>query len=203
MNILSRFDIASVCAISAVVITTSQLGCSGGSTSAESVSPVVGNMNDTSYYGQRGRTFRPNAVGDQVCIDQFEGQFLWADYAAPWCGPCKQQTQDIQQLESQSGDDVVFLTVMTSDMGGYGDPATRETAARWASSFGLDPQRVIAADLTATTIPKHILFSPDGQVMFEHTGQMSVSEMQATLTRCMREWENWTSTTSADSISLR
>ena len=126
------------------------------------------------------------------------GQFVWADYAAPWCGPCKQQSRDIRQLEARGDADVVFLTVMTSDMQGYGDPATRETAARWSSAHGLEPTRVLAADLTATTIPKHILFSPDGQVLFEKTGQMAAGEIQSTLARCKQEWQTWKSTTSVE-----
>jgi hypothetical protein len=95
-----------------------------------------------------------------VAYEQFAGQFIWADYAAPWCQPCEPQTQDVKAVDDSIGPEVVFFTVMTSDMEGYGDPATVETAARWASRFGLDPGRVLAADLTAMTIPKNLLFSP-------------------------------------------
>jgi len=188
-----RFTSICTSVIFAVAIITSQAGCSGGSISAESISTIVGDMNDTSYYGHRGQTFRPNAQGEMVCIDQYEGKFLWADYAAPWCPACKPQTRDILQLDGRCGEDVVFLTVMTSDMKGYGNPATRETAARWSKAFGLDRTQVLAADLTATTIPKHILFSPDGQVLFEKTGQMGASEIRSTLTRCKQQWEVWKS----------
>mgnify|MGYP002525950815 CR=1 FL=1 len=100
--------------------------------------------------------------------------------------------------DGRCGNDVVFLTVMTSDMKGYGDPATRETAARWSKAFGLDPTRVLAADLTSKTIPKHILFSPDGQVLFEKTGQMRSSEIRSTLTRCRQQWQGWKSQTQAE-----
>jgi len=179
--------------VAAIVL--SQSGCSGGTTSAEPVSTVVGNMNDTSYYGQRGQVFRPNAKGEMVCLDQYEGKFVWADYAAPWCPACKPQTRDIKQLDGRCGKDVVFLTVMTSDMKGYGDPATQQTAASWAKAFGLDPTRVLAADLTAKTIPKHILFSPDGQVLFEKTGQMGPSDIRSTLDRCRKQWQAWKSPT--------
>ena len=153
-------------------------------------------MDDTSYYGQRGQTFRPNAEGEMVCLDQYEGRFVWADYAAPWCPACKHQAQDIRRLDGNCGEDVVFLTVMTSDMGGYGDPATRQTARSWSKSFGLDPSRVLAADLTAKTVPKHILFSPDGQVLFEKTGQLGAGEIRSTLTRYKQEWQAWKSSVS-------
>ena len=86
---------------------------------------------------------------------------------------------------------MVFLTIMTSDMGGYGDPATQVTAARWAARFRLEPSLVLAADLTAMTIPKHILFSPEGHVLLEKTGQMPSSEIRSTLSQYLSDWEDW------------
>lgn len=135
------------------------LGAGCGSPYPEPDSPV-GNMADSSYYGQ----------------------------------PCVPQTQDAHAVDSSYGPEVVFITVMTSDVGGYGDPATVATAAKWASRFGLDPERVLAADLTAMTIPKHLLFSPDGHLLFEKTGQMRASEMRDVLVRYMADWRQWKET---------
>jgi len=185
-------NVATCVAITLIAaIVAGQAGCSPESTPAPQVSSVVGDMNNLSYYGQRGTKFRPNANGEMVCVDQFEGRFVWADYAAPWCGPCTHQSRDIKQLDGSCGEDVIFLTVLTSDMGGYGDPATRATAASWSRQFGIDPALVLAADLTSTTIPKHILFSPDGQVLFEQTGQMSADQIRATLAQCRQQWQAW------------
>ena len=80
--------------------------------------PYVGDMDDLSYSGQRsadGCVYRGNALGEEVCVAEFEGRFLWADYAAPWCQPCLAQAQVINALESKLGDRVVFLTVITSE----------------------------------------------------------------------------------------
>lgn len=183
--------------ITTVFFVTCQIGCEGKSTAGQSISPAIGNMTDTSYYGHRGKTFRPNANGQMICFDQFEDHFLWVDYAAPWCSTCEPQTAAIREVESSCSGNIVFLTVMTSDDGGYGDPATRQTAKRWSAMFQLDPSRVVAADLTATTVPKHILFSPDGQVLFEQTGQMNANEIRQTLARCRQDWQSWKSSTSS------
>jgi len=78
---------------------------------------------------------------------------------------------------------------MTSDMGGYGDPATQQTAARWAKRLRLNPAHVLAADLTGIKIP--ILFSPDGHVLFEKIGQMGAGEVRSTLNRYMQDWWAW------------
>jgi thiol-disulfide isomerase/thioredoxin len=151
-------------------------------------------MADTSYYGQRGTLSRLNAKGELVALEQFAGRFIWAEYAAPWCGPCEPQARDARAVARSAGPEVVFLTVMTSDMGGYGDPATPATAAKWAARFGLDPEKVLAADLTAMTIPKHILFSPDGHVLLERTGQIFAGEIRSTLSRYMADWKEWDET---------
>ena len=80
---------------------------------------------------------------------------------------------------------------MTSDMGGYGEPATVATASKWATRFGLDPARVLAADLTAMTIPKNLLLSPEGHLLFEKTGQMRAAEIRDVLNRYMTDWREW------------
>ncbi len=151
----------------------------------------VGDMTDVSYDGQRSRVRRPNAQGDLVALEQFAGRFVWTDYAAPWCGPCQPQTRNLLAVEQSLAGEVVFLTIMTSEMRGYGHPATPETAARWASRFGLDPQRVLAADLATMSIPRNLLFSPDGQLLFDKTGLMSADGIRSTLGRYMNDWQEW------------
>ena len=174
-----------------MVIVLLDTGCGDPCPKLES---PVGDMTITSYYGQRGSVSRPNARGEMVAYEQFAGQFIWADYAAPWCQPCTPQTQDVKAVDDSFGPEVVFITVMTSDMGGYGDPATVATASKWASRFGLDPGRVLAADLTAMTIPKNLLLSPDGHLLFEKTGQMRAAEIRDVLQRHMADWRLWDET---------
>ena len=50
--------------------------------SASNDNPYVGNMNDVSYSGQWTDdvcVYRVNALGEEVCVADFEGQFVWAD----------------------------------------------------------------------------------------------------------------------------
>jgi hypothetical protein len=175
-----------VLALLSILLAAALAGCGSG----QDRSPA-GNMADRSYYGQRDTLTRPNARGEQVALQEFEGRFIWADYAAPWCRYCGPQAGFVRQAEDSFGRNVVFLTVVTSGMGGYGDPATSQTAADWASRHGRDPSRVLAADLTAMTIPKHILFSPEGHVLFEKTGQMQTAEIQTTLAGIMQDWRRY------------
>ena len=82
-----------------------------------------------------------NAKGESVSLSDFSGKPVWVDYAAEWCAACRGQSATIRALARELGDKVVFITVMTSEVQGYGHPATQETAARWAKRESLDPAR--------------------------------------------------------------
>ena len=156
--------------------------------------PHVGIMDDVSYSGQRtssGIMKRPNAHGKGVSLDQFEGSFIWVDYAAPWCSPCAPQSGTIHKLENAFGDEVVFVTVMTSDASGGNSKPTPQTAMGWAKRFGLDPRRVLAADLWTMTIPHHILFSPKGQTLYRTEGQLFEEQIRVMLQQYMSDWKDW------------
>ena len=58
----------------------------------EGLKEIVGNMNDNSYSSGRTQEPRPNALGEPVSMTDFEGSFVWSEYAATWCKACSQQT---------------------------------------------------------------------------------------------------------------
>lgn len=128
-----------------------------------------------------------NARGEQVSLADFFGKLVWVDYAAEWCAACRGQSAIIRGLDKELGDSVVFVTVMTSEAQGYGHPATRETAARWAQRESLDPSRVVAANLTSLTLPQHVMFSPNAEKRFHHVGALSAARIRAEIGRAHSE----------------
>ena len=106
---------------------------------------IVGNMNDDSYSTGRSQEPRPNALGEPVHMTDFEGEFVWSEYAATWCKACRQQSPITKKVETELGDEVVFLTIMTGKSNKYNDHATQDTARQWAGKFQLSPERVLAA----------------------------------------------------------
>ena len=163
--------------------------------SASNNNPYVGNMNDVSYSGQWTDdvcVYRVNALGEEVCVAEFQEWFVRVDYAAPWCSPCSSQAKVIKPLEDELGDQAVFLTVMTSAGAEFQSIPTQQTAKGWAQRFGLDPARVIVAtDKWGMTIPTHILFSPTGQTLYRAQGFHSKEQIRKIMNRYMRDWENW------------
>ena len=166
------------------------LALTGGCESQRQSDPYVGNMDDFSYAGRRAKTYGPSASGETIRIADFKGRFVWIDYAAPWCGPCTQQSRVIHQLEKAYGDKVVFLTMLTSDAS-PSSPATRATARVWARKFGLDPTRVTPSPEWHRTIPQHVVFSPLGQTLDWKVGLLGNAQIRALLAEHMNAWQRW------------
>lgn len=152
---------------------------------------IVGNMNDDSYSSGRTQEPRLNAHGDPVSMTDFEGRFVWSEYAATWCAVCARQTPETKKVEKQMEDQIVFLTVMTGKSNKYNDHATVATAKQWARRFKCDPERVIAAELWYKTVPEHRFYSPQGHTLFVHVGYLSADQIKKVIAYYKPDWERW------------
>lgn len=155
---------------------------------------VVGNMNDMSYSTGRTQKPRPNALGEPVSMTVFEGNFVWAEYAAPWCGACPWQAAEMKKVEKEMEGIIAFITIMTSKSNKYNDHATVDTAKAWASRFGLDPKRVLAAELWAKTIPEHRFYSPKGHTLFVHVGSLPANQIKEVMSHYKMGYDSWSKT---------
>ena len=155
---------------------------------------IVGNMNDTSYSSGRTQQPRLNALGEPVSMTDFEGKFVWSEYAATWCQACSWQTPETKKVKREMEGSVVFLTIMTGKSVNYNDHATVDTAKTWANRFNLDPKHVLAADLWFKTIPEHRFYSPQGHTLFVHVGSLSADQIRKAILHYKTNWENWSKT---------
>ena len=155
---------------------------------------IAGNMNDNSYSSGRTQEPRRNALDKPVSMTDFEGKFVWSEYAATWCPVCSRQTPETQRIENELGEEIVFLTVMTGKSNAYDDHATVATAKEWTSRFGLEPERVIAAELWFKTVPEHRFYSPDGHTLFVNVGYLSAEQIREVIAYYKTGWEHWADT---------
>lgn len=145
------------------------------------------NLEDYSY-GNARDIKRVDGNGNAVRWADYAGEFVWAEYAGPWCSTCDRQASELRGFDV---DGVIHVTVMTSEMGGYGHPATKDTAANWAKRYQLDQNNVIAADLTSKTVPEHQFFSPEGQILFKKSGYISRDEITRIIADLKEGWKVW------------
>ncbi len=155
---------------------------------------IVGNMRDTSYSSGRTQEPRYNALDRPVSMTDFEGRFVWSEYAATWCPVCARQTPETKKVKGELGDEIVFLTVMTGRSNAYNDHATVATAKEWARRFQLEPERVIAAELWFKTVPEHRFYSPEGHTLFVHVGYLSAEQIREVIAYYKTGWEHWSET---------
>ena len=60
--------------------------------------------------------------GQVVQLSDFEGQVVWINFWATWCGPCRRELPDIQELAAEFKDD--GLVVLALNQGESGNKAT-------------------------------------------------------------------------------
>jgi len=155
---------------------------------------IVGNMDDDSYSTGRSQEPRFNALGEPVHMTDFEGDFVWAEYAATWCKACTQQTPATKRAKAELEDEIVFLTIMTGKSNQYNDHATQDTARQWASTYQLHPERVLSAELWYKTVPEHRFYSPQGHTLFVHVGYLNQDQIKQVISYYRTGWEKWSET---------
>jgi len=63
-----------------------------------------------------------NPDGQVVQLSDFDGEVVWINFWATWCGPCRRELPDIQQLAGEFEDD--GLVVLTLNQGESANKAT-------------------------------------------------------------------------------
>jgi len=128
------------------------------------------NVTTTESNTERAITYSSyiNIDGNVVSLDEFKGRYVWADYAAEWCGYCTPQTKTIKSLDRNIGDKILFITVVTGT-NEVMKPPTVESAKSWAKRFNLDPKKVLAK-FSTDTLPYHILYAPSGDILYQGSG---------------------------------
>ena len=105
--------------------------------------------------------------GESVTLGEFQGQIVFLNLWATWCGPCKRELPNVQRLYNTMKDKgVVFLIVSKEDPG---------TVQGWLADQEYDMPFYIRtgsapADLSSRAIPATFIIDHEGTVVFKETG---------------------------------
>jgi len=129
-------------------------------------------------FGGAGSLLRVRADGRPVRFADFRGAPLLVVYGAEWS---RDSAAQLAAVRAAAPPGLAVIHVVTSTAQGYGHPATVETAAAWAAHFQLPAADVIAADLSAKTLPAVALFDAQGRLLAERSGLQDEAALRTLL----------------------
>jgi thiol-disulfide isomerase/thioredoxin len=109
-----------------------------------------------------------NPEGKPVDFAQFKGKYVWIDFWASWCVPCKKAFPYMRELyEKYKGEEFEILGISTD--------ATKESWLKILDQIKNPWPQVwdaknIAAEFTVTAFPTSFLIDPEGKVIVKEVG---------------------------------
>ena len=103
---------------------------------------------------------------------------------ASWCGPCKRELPDIEQLQARHPDDLVVIAVNRAEpLGrarGFLEDLTRADGGTGVSFpvNGIDPDDTLYDEYRGLGMPVSIFIDADGVVTHVHNGLILLEQME-------------------------
>ena len=100
-------------------------------------------------------------------IEQNKGKVIYVDFWASWCAPCRAEMPYSQSLQKRlSGQDIVFLFLSTDTDGHAWRNAVKEESETMSDTYRiLDGDTPFIKELRLNTIPRYIIFDPNGRLV--------------------------------------
>lgn len=102
-------------------------------------------------------------------FDQLKGKYVWIDFWASWCGPCKAAFPHMQTLYAKYKSRNLEILGISND----------ETKAPWLKALNqfknpwmqiIDEKSAVSSQFAVTALPTSILIGPDGKIIIREVG---------------------------------
>jgi cytochrome c biogenesis protein CcmG, thiol:disulfide interchange protein DsbE len=120
--------------------------------------------------GQAAPAFNlPGQDGKNVSLANFRGRYVYVDFWASWCGPCKQSFPWMNTLQSKLGPGgLQVLAINVDEKAADANHFLTAVPASFTVLFDAKGSAPAAYDVQG--MPTSFLVGPDGKVLFVHKG---------------------------------
>lgn len=108
-------------------------------------------------------------TGEQVSLASLQGQLVYLDFWASWCGPCRESFPWLNRLQSRFAGQGLKVVAINVD-------SDREAAQgflqRYPAQFTVlyDPSETVSRQYALPGMPVSFLIAPDGRIIGRHVG---------------------------------
>lgn len=117
--------------------------------------------------------------GRTVTLADYAGRPLVVNLFASWCAPCVAEMPAIEAVKQDVGDEVAFLGIAVNDRLEDARALVERTGVTW--DLARDPQGELTTGLGAVGMPTTYLVSADGEVVEQHTGELTGDRLRELL----------------------
>ncbi|MEO1062654.1 MAG: TlpA disulfide reductase family protein [Actinomycetota bacterium] len=114
--------------------------------------------------------------GEPVALSDFEGQPLVVNFFASWCGPCRAEMPDFEEVHQQLGDDVRFIGLAVNDLS-IQDTIEIVEDTGITYQWGTDVDAAIFEAYEGFSLPTTVFVEADGTITEVHTGILTASDL--------------------------
>jgi len=117
----------------------------------------------------------PRLSGDgSASLDQYRGKWVLVNFWASWCGPCRQESPDLQSFyRAHRGPHFTVLGIDSRDVSGDGRNFLREFGITYPQLR--DPDGASSHDYGTLGFPENFLVSPAGKLVLIRRGPVDAS----------------------------
>jgi thiol-disulfide isomerase/thioredoxin len=137
--------------------------------------------------GSVAPTFTLPGTKGEVKLADLRGKFVYVDFWAAWCVPCRKSFPWMNQLQQKYAGRLAIVAVNVDTQRADAERFLAAVPAGFAVAF--DPVGATPAAYGIKGMPSSVLVAPDGKIVFEHAGfkDGSGAKIEAMIDTAMKE----------------
>ena len=107
----------------------------------------------------------PSLDGQELTLDDYQGQYLLVNFWATWCGPCKVEMPSLESLYQKFKKQNFAMIAVSNDIFGAQVVEPYIQAQNYTFPVGLDPKLKVSNQFGVISLPTTFLIDPHGKII--------------------------------------